>query len=148
MVAATILDAVENVRRIVFTADGINSAYTNIPENAPTGLKLPAALCRIDPERRGQIDLGNEEVWRHPIQIDVLVDRAGDIANELATVQPFIVAVVAALRGNASILGIGALVASAEYRIGQLALWQEVYWGASLFISVEEMIDAVNMIVP
>lgn len=146
MTAATILDAVENVRRIVYTATGINSAYTNIPETAPTGLKLPAALCRIDPERRGVLELGNLEVWRHPIQIDVLVDRAGNVANELATVQPFIVAVISALRGSASILGIGALESAAEYRIGQLALWQEVYWGASLFITVEEMIDAVNLI--
>lgn len=148
MPAATILDAVENVRRIVYTATGINSAYTNVPESPPTGLKLPAALCRLDPERRGQIDMGNLEFWRHPIQIDVLVARAGDIANELATVQPFVVAVVAALRGNISVLGIGALEAGAEYRIGQLALWQEVYWGASLFVWVQEEIETVNLVSP
>lgn len=145
---ATILDVVSAVRTIVFAASGIASAYANVPTKPPTGLKLPAALCRIDPERRGVVDLGSEEFWFHPIRIDVLVDDASNIENSFATVEPFILAVVAALRGHASIGGIGALQSDVQYGFGPAALWDVTYWAASLFITVQEHISAVTLIAP
>lgn len=145
---ATILDVVSNVRTIVYGATGIASAYANVPTKPPTGLKLPAALCRIDPERRGVIDWGSEEFWFHPLRIDVLIDDATNVENSFATAEPYILAVVAALRSHLSAGGLGCFVSEAQYAFGPMALWDVTYWGASIFVTLEEHIGAVTLIAP
>lgn len=143
-----ISDVVGAVRAIVFDADGISSSYKDIPTKPPAGLKLPAALSRIDLERRGLIDMGSEEYWRHPIRIDVLIDDERNVENSFATVEPFILAVIEQLRSHATVLGLGAFEPDVQYWFGPLALWDTTYWGASLFIWVQQQFSTVTLIEP
>jgi hypothetical protein len=142
-------DVIEQIRRIVATAPAITSSYAGVPERAPDTSKLPAAIARHDPERRGHIDLGTLEIWTHPIRIDVLViEDGGNTAFDSTTAMPFVEAVIGALRGHATVNGLGALESGADYLVSQFCLWDKTYWGVSVLISVTEMFEAATLIMP
>lgn len=143
-----VLDVLDAIRDRADTVAGITSAYRGIPEKAPVDAKLPAALVYLDPDRNGAIVHGGIEVWIYPVRVDILVKRAGDIMGEEAAAIPYLEAFVTALRGQTNLTGDGAVMPDSEYRVGTLALYDNVYIGATWIGSIEQQFEAASQMAP
>jgi hypothetical protein len=137
---ATILTAVQTT---VAAVPGINRAERDIPAIPIEEPDLPAALCRIDPERTGVIELGLEQWRTYPVRIDVLVARKVSDQIDQAELYAYVTAVADAFVSNVTVQDVGAVQAGIEWRIGLLAIWDVSYWAASLFLTVEEHVTSV-----
>lgn len=122
----TLLQCLTASQTILDGVAGITAVYRLLPENAPTDVRLPAA---VQMPLRG--DLGytpSLRILTHRWRVDVLVDRAGDIQGDLAAAIAFVEPVVAAYEANTTMGLAGVFDARPEsYEIVQVQHWQTTF---------------------
>ena len=141
-----IFGAMDEVRQLVFNIPGINTSYLGVPEIPPVQELLPAAIVRINPEDAGELDLGNMEIWIAKLRIDVLTERLGDSQSEVAFGLAYLPEVIAVLRNNATLNGKGTILANVTWNIGHLQLLTSTFYGSSVAIQVQSLLDVAGLI--
>jgi hypothetical protein len=122
----TLLECLTASQTILKNVSGIVAAYRLLPENAPTDVRLPAA---VQLPLRG--DLSYTPSLRqlvHRWRLDVLVDRAGDMQGDLAAAVAFVEPIVAAYEANTTLGLAGVFDARPEaYEVVQVQHWQQSF---------------------
>lgn len=142
---AGVNDVLRAVQQTVDEVAGIVRVEKDIPAIAPRDAAgaLPLAICRLDIDRQGVITLGAEQRRTYPIRVDVLIEREQSDQTDMTAAYQWIVAVADAFSANVSVQGVGAVWHDIEWRIGLMALWETVYWTASLFLTIEEHVERI-----
>ena len=119
---------------ILRNVSGIQAAYRLLPENAPTDVRLPAAV---------QLPLTGElsytpslRVLLHRWRVDILVDRAGDMQGDLGAALAFVEPVIAAYEANTT-LGLSGVFDArpVAYEIVQVQHWQQSFLAVRFTVS-------------
>ena len=123
---STLLQCLTASQTVLDSVSGIVAVYRLLPENAPTDVRLPAA---VQMPLRG--DLGytpSLRVLSHRWRVDVLVDRAGDLQGDIAAAVAFVEPVIAAYEANTTLGLSGVFDARPEsYEIVQIQHWQTTF---------------------
>ena len=119
---------------ILKNVGGIVAAYKLLPENAPTDVRLPAA---VQTPVRG--DLSYTPSLRqlvHRWRLDILVDRAGDMQGDLSAAIAFVEPIVAAYEANTTLGLSGVFDARPEsYEVVQVQHWQQSFMAVRFVIT-------------
>lgn len=113
---------------------GIQAAYRLLPENAPTDVRLPAA---VQMPLTGVLSYTPSlRVLSHRWRVDILVDRAGDMQGDLAAAVAFVEPVIAAYEAQTSLGLPGVFDARPEsYEVVQVQHWQQSFMAVRFTLS-------------